>query len=264
MRRYSLYDDIIDGNHVLIAGKTGSGKSVLLNNIICHIASFCYPYGNGEESAGLVLIDPKRVEFSEYAGLPHVLSHATSEEEAVRCLSAVVGVMENRYMEMEKQGIKTYADDRIYVIIDEFADFSGNTEIRDLVDRISRLGRAAGMHLIIATQRPAITDKSVSASTRANLDTRIALRCAEAKDSRMIIGCAGAEELPKYGSFLMSCPMYERIQLCDFEPIPGEEKMEILGGWNTEPEPARKHSVFSSIIETLDNCVRHGIIKPTC
>lgn len=204
-----LYDEILMQNHTLIAGKTGSGKSVLINALIMQVLYNKFPILNGthsEDEAGLIIIDPKMVELCQYKNLPHTIRYADNAVSALSALKFAEGIMMKRYEALSANNKRKWTGQNIYIIIDEFADFTGNKAIAEVVDRIARLGRASKIHLIIATQRPSITDRTLSAATRANLDTRIALRVAEAKDSRMIIGCKGAEDLPMFGSALIDIP----------------------------------------------------------
>jgi len=179
--------------HILVAGMTGAGKSVLIHDLICQ---FIRHRGPGE--AQLLLIDPKRVEFGIYKGLPHlVLEPVYDDENVVWALDAAVAEMNNRFTLMERNGWRTAAEtpwSRFLVVVDELANLmlKGSRFERPLVD-IASMGRAAGVHLLLATQRPDAT--VINGLIRANVPTRIALPTITAADSRIILDQPGAERL---------------------------------------------------------------------
>lgn len=180
-------------NHILVAGATGSGKSVLLNTFI-HSRLLYLPW-----DAQLVLIDPKRVELRPFAHTPHCIGYASEPDLIHGLLEGVVGLMESRYTEMAQKGWRKYPGRDTWVIIDEFADLmtTDKKRMKPLICRIAQLGRAANIHLILATQRP--TRDIIDGQIKVNMDCRIALRCPTRQDSRNIIERGGAEELPAYG-----------------------------------------------------------------
>lgn len=250
----SLIREITNGNHTLIAGKTGSGKSVLLNDIIMEILFTKFPIcntSNHANEAGLILIDPKMVELSCYKNVPHVMAYADNAQDALSALEYADEIMMNRYTELSAKGLRKWDGQDIYIIIDEFADFTGNKAIASVVDRIARLGRASKVHLIIATQRPSITDRTLSAATRANLDTRIALRVAEAKDSRMIIGKKGAEDLPMYGFCLIDTPSLGSIQQARVMLTPDNEIDRVIKWWESQKPQTQTRTKPKSIWDRL-------------
>ncbi len=185
--------DMLHQPHLLIAGSTGSGKSVLLNSLI-YTALYKPP-----TTAAFVLIDPKRVELVEFAGLPHCIRYASEPDEIAATLAEAVALMENRYKRMQAARQKQTTERDIYIIIDEFADLMTTQKRQTLapLQRLAQLGRAAGLHLIAATQRP--TRDIINGQIKVNLDSRLALRCPTAQDSRNIINVKGAETLPRYG-----------------------------------------------------------------
>ena len=188
---YAIYDNLCNATHTLIAGASGSGKSVILNSLICSIC---------DRGDFLFLIDLKRVELARYKRLIGTLGTATEPNQVKPLLQHIVTLMDNRYKTMK--GVQS-EETHIYVIIDELADltYSCDKECLDLIVKIGRLGRAANIHLICATQDP--SKKTLSAPLMQNFTTRIALRCFSPIESRQIIGKAGAEELPQYGYALM-------------------------------------------------------------
>lgn len=191
--KYTLAETILKQTHTLIAGCTGCGKSVLLNDIIYSLPCVTY--------AGIVLIDPKRVELRTYKRLPHTLLYADTAKEAENVLYKMCVLMDSRYSEMTG---KTYNGLPIYIIIDELADlFTADNArtIKKYLQRILQLGRAAGMHVITATQAP--NRKIIPAEIVLNYTCRIGLHCLSPIESRQIIGVPGCEQLPKYGNALI-------------------------------------------------------------
>lgn len=186
--------DILKQPHTLIAGATGSGKSVLINSLI-YTALFDSP-----NKTQLILIDPKRVELIDYKPLPHTIAYSSEPADISRTITKAVKLMDRRYADMQKRHIKHYDGSDIYIIVDEFADLM-TTQKRETLPtlcRIAQLGRAAGIHLILATQRP--TRDIINGQIKVNIDSRVALRCPTKQDSRNIINTGGAELLPRYGS----------------------------------------------------------------
>jgi S-DNA-T family DNA segregation ATPase FtsK/SpoIIIE len=198
--------------HVLIAGTTGSGKSVLLNAWIC-----TFLYRTKPEELRLILVDPKRVELTLYNGIPHLLTEVIVEpDKIISALKWTVSEMENRYKEFSKVGVRNLAgynalkgvEKKPYImfVIDELADlmiFSpGDSE--DLITRIAQMARATGIHLILATQRPSVD--VITGLMKANIPTRIAFNVSSLVDSRVIIDMPGAEKLLGRGDMLYLPP----------------------------------------------------------
>ncbi len=198
--------------HLLIAGSTGSGKSVCINSII---TSFIYK--SSPEDVKLILIDPKVVELAEYNGIPHLLMPVVTEpKKAAGALGSAVAEMEKRYKLFAETGvreIKSYnklADTRedleklpyIAIIIDELADLMmvAGKEVEDYICRIAQKARAAGMHLIVATQRPSVD--VITGLIKANIPARIAFAVSSQIDSRTILDGSGAEKLLGMGDML--------------------------------------------------------------
>ena len=179
-----LLDEIIRSPHVLIAGMTGSGKSVLVNQLIDHI------------DGGLILIDLKKVELIDHK--PQALAYADEPKEAVRLLRQCLDGIERRYEKMQIKGIKLWEGSDIWVVIDELADLmvTKRKEVEPLLTRIGQIGRAAKVHLLMATQQPSA--KIIPTSIKLNCE-RVALHCMTSAQSRQIIEMSGAEELPQYG-----------------------------------------------------------------
>lgn len=207
-----VYLDIPKMPHGLIAGQTGSGKSVCINAIIASILYKAHP-----DDVKLILVDPKRVEFSKYAGIPHLATPIITEPKmANAALKWVVDEMENRYRLFEATGVTKYSeyldeaksDNRmkyipyIVVIIDELADLmmTSGPEVEESILRITQKARAAGIHLIVATQRPSVN--IISGTIKTNIPTRIAFKVGKAIDSNIILDRAGAEKLLGQGDML--------------------------------------------------------------
>ena len=224
--------DVIVGDigkmpHVIIAGTTGSGKSVCTNSIIMSIL-----YNASPDEVRLVLIDPKMVEFKVYDGIPHLLIPVvTDPRKAAGALSWAVQEMLKRYklfadsnvrdlngyneMAAETEGVEPLP--RIVIAIDELADLmmACSNEVEDSICRLAQMARAAGMHLIIATQRPTVD--VITGLIKANIPSRIALTVSSQVDSRTIIDQAGAEKLLGYGDMLYfpsGIPKPVRVQGC--------------------------------------------------
>lgn len=190
---YNSYAKMLDCNHLLIAGCSGSGKSVVMRGILREIMQ-CYAPSQKQ----IILLDPKRVDFNEFKNIPHIMKYANEYKDMVFCLDYALDIMEKRYKEMERRKLKLYDGCDIYVMIDEYADLHdiGGKEIESKVIRLCQLARASRIHVIISTQR-AIS--CVSTRIRANLECRLALHTINKKESINIIDIAGAESLPLNG-----------------------------------------------------------------
>lgn len=209
--------------HALIAGATGSGKSVCINSIIVTLLA-----NNSPDELRMILIDPKRVELTGYNGMPHLLSPVITEpKETVSALAYCVSEMERRYKlfaSTGKRNIDQYnaapdlAEGRlpyIVVVIDELADLMivAAREVEASIVRLAQMARAVGIHLIVATQRPSVD--VITGLIKANVPTRIAFAVASQIDSRTILDVAGAEKLLGYGDMLYlstEVPRPRRIQ----------------------------------------------------
>lgn len=193
--RYSnLYADMMQQPHLLIAGATGSGKSVVINGIIHTILTLCSP-----AAARLILIDPKRVELVQYKKLPHAVCYASEPGEPARALHEALNITDNRYQQMQKRGLRKWDKGDVYVIIDELADLmtTDKKTIQPLLQRLCQIGRAAKVHVIAATQCPLAS--VIPTAIKVNFDSRVGLRCRSGQDSRNILGQTGCETLPRYG-----------------------------------------------------------------
>lgn len=186
-----LSDLITEQTHVIIAGASGSGKSVLIRQ--CLIACAAKGYN-------VYLIDPKKVELYPWASTPICHGYADEADTILALLQGICANMDNDYRYMKSQGLRKLPT-KTWIIIDEYADLMQShckREIKTCVMRIAQLGRAAGYHLMVATQRP--TTDIIDGGIKVNITTRIALHCPTAQDSRNIINYNGAESLPVNGS----------------------------------------------------------------
>ncbi len=209
--------------HVLIAGATGSGKSVCVNAIICSLLMRASP-----TEVKLILIDPKRVEMAQYKGIPHLLCEViVDNDKAVNALKWTVGTMESRYHEFAQRGVRNIAGYNealrageprmpyVVVIIDELADLMmvSAYEVEATITRIAQLARATGIHLVVATQRPSV--QVITGLIKANIPSRIAFAMTSGVDSRTILDAVGAEDLLGRGDMLyqpIDAPRAVRLQ----------------------------------------------------
>lgn len=202
--------DLVKMPHLLIAGSTGSGKSIALNTMLMSLLCKCTP-----EELRLILIDPKRLEFASYADIAHLLFPiVTDPRKAAPILRWVVHQMEQRYEKMAQKGVRNIADYNkqvhdaaerlpfIVVIIDELADLmmTAGRDIEDLIARITQMARAAGIHMIVATQRPSVD--VITGLIKVNFPSRISFRVTSKVDSRTILDCNGADKLLGRGDML--------------------------------------------------------------
>lgn len=193
---YTLFETALAAPHLLIAGASGSGKSVLENGLI---ATLLYRApGVQRDGVGLILLDPKRVELARYKDLPHTLVYASEPREMVEALHIAVALVERRYKDMAARGLLQFDGGDVYVIIDEFADLmtTQKREVMPLVQRLAQIGRAAAarMHIILCTQCPLAT--VIPTEIKVNFDVRFCLRTATKAQSRYIMDASGCELLP--------------------------------------------------------------------
>lgn len=203
-----IFSNIAKMPHLLIAGSTGSGKSIAIHSLIVSLI-----YKNSPETLRFILIDPKRVELSIYENLPHLISPVIIEgKKAVAALRFAIQEMEKRYEELLRVGcrdISGYNNNRkknimpyLVIIIDELADLMAayGREIEGSIVRLAQMARATGIHLVVSTQRPSV--EVITGLIKANITTRVALQVASQVDSRTILDMAGAEKLLGGGDML--------------------------------------------------------------
>jgi len=199
--------DLASMPHLLIAGTTGSGKSVCINTIILSLL-----YRHTPDKCKFILIDPKMLELSTYEGIPHLLCPVITEaKKAASVLGWVVKEMESRYKLMTKEGVRNIdgynskhvlAMPYIVVVVDEMSDLMlvAGKEIENYIQKLSQMARAAGIHIIMATQRPSVD--VITGTIKANFPTRISFQVTSKIDSRTILGEQGAEQLLGKGDML--------------------------------------------------------------
>jgi S-DNA-T family DNA segregation ATPase FtsK/SpoIIIE len=215
--------------HLLIAGATGSGKSVCMNTLICSILYKATP-----DEVKFIMVDPKKVEMTAYVGLPHLgRPVVTDPKKASQVLKEVVSEMDRRYLVFVNAGVKNFAAynelpdvekmPQIVVLIDELADLMmvASRDVEDSIVRLTQLARAAGIHLVIATQRPSVD--VITGLIKANVPSRIAFAVSSQIDSRTILDMGGAEKLLGKGDML-------------YFPIGQQKPLRVQGAFLTEEE----------------------------
>lgn len=202
--KYNYVDSWITCNHILIAGTSGSGKSVALDNFMLS-APLCV-------SSAFILIDPKMVSLDEYRIPQLCYDYAETIPEIISSLDYALDIMYNRFREMKANHQKTYEGAHLWICIDELADIMGNREIAQKLITIGRLGRAALVHIVACTQSP--NRRTLPAELVQNFDLRCGLRCLDPIESRQIIGRTGCENLPRYGEAIVRAPWgYEHMAM---------------------------------------------------
>lgn len=196
-----IYNRAMLSTHTLIAGASGSGKSVLLNGAIC------YAYRTYAQSFKLVCIDLKGVELESYRKSKQCISYAYTLEQSIKALEEVSAEMERRFHYMRRNNLKHYNGVIIYVIIDELADLMlmAKKKVVPLLQHIGQLGRAANIKMVVATQCP-LASKVIPTEIKVNFDCICGLRTRSAQDSRNILGLKGCEDLPRYGYCYLDTP----------------------------------------------------------
>lgn len=259
-----IYLDIAKMPHLLIAGTTGSGKSVSIN---CMLVSLLYHAA--PDQVKLILIDPKKVELNIYNGLPHLLVPVVSDpKKAAGALHWAVTEMERRFEMIEAAGVRDLKHynaqiendpsaeflPQIVIVIDELADLmmTSRDEVETSICRLAQKARAAGMHLIIGTQRPSVD--VVTGVIKANIPSRIAFKVAGQTDSRVILDNVGAEKLLGNGDMLyapVSCSKPIRVQGAF---VSSEEVDEIVSFIKNQSRASYDASVIHSIDEAAERC----------
>lgn len=234
--------------HMLVAGATGSGKSVCLNIIIAALL-----YQNGPDDLKLIMVDPKRVELGVYAGIPHLLvPPITKVEEAINALKWAVREMERRLDHLAKHGVRDIDAynkknkermPKIVILIDELADLMSQNkrDVEAVIVRIAQMARAAGIHLVLATQRPSVD--VITGTIKANIPTRLAFAVASQVDSKTILDTAGADKLLGRGDMLYTTPQISKARRVQGAYISDTEIENIVNFLKKEGEPDYNYQI---------------------
>jgi len=236
-----IVGDLASMPHLLIAGTTGSGKSVCINTIILSLL-----YRHTPEKCKFILIDPKMLELSTYEGIPHLLCPVITEaKKAASVLGWVVKEMESRYRLMTKEGVRNIDGYNakhslpmpyIVVIVDEMSDLMlvAGKEIENYIQKLSQMARAAGIHIIMATQRPSVD--VITGTIKANFPTRISFQVTSKIDSRTILGEQGAEQLLGKGDMLYMSSANKIVRI--HAPFVSENEIEKINNFlRSQAEP---------------------------
>jgi S-DNA-T family DNA segregation ATPase FtsK/SpoIIIE len=234
----AVFFDLAEMPHLLVAGTTGSGKSVMLNGLLTSLLLTTDP-----RQVKMVLIDPKRVELSQFVRVPHLITPVVTDvKKAANALSWAVAEMERRYEVLEKAGMRSLDgyNDRgaeqmpyVVIVIDELADLmmTAAAKVEDAVIRLAQKARAVGIHLVVATQRPSVD--VITGMIKANVPSRIAFAVSSQIDSRVILDAPGAESLLGMGDML-------------FKPVSALRPARVQGAFISEPEVERVVSACAS------------------
>ncbi len=246
--------DLAKMPHLLIAGATGSGKSVCINSIICSILFKSTP-----DEVRFLLIDPKRIELSGYEDIPHLLHPVVVDPKmANRALQWAVREMERRYMLLDEMRVKSFASYNevaeeklplIVIVVDELADLMmiSSREVEESIARLAQMARAAGMHLILATQRPSVD--VLTGLIKANFPTRISFKVFSKVDSRTILDMSGAEHLLGDGDSLFMPPGKARMQRIHGTYISEKETERIIDFLKEQGTARYDESVLEAVEE---------------
>ncbi len=237
----AVFLDLAEMPHLLVAGTTGSGKSVMLNGLLTSLLLTTDP-----NQVKMVLIDPKRVELSQFARVPHLITPVVTDvKKAANALSWAVSEMERRYEVLERMGARSLDgyNERsekpmpyVVIVIDELADLmmTAAAKVEDAVIRLAQKARAVGIHLVVATQRPSVD--VITGMIKANVPSRIAFAVSSQIDSRVILDTSGAEALLGQGDML-------------FKPVTALRPSRVQGAYISESEVDRVVSACSSGVE---------------
>ena len=248
-----IISDLASMPHLLIAGTTGSGKSVCINTIILSLL-----YRHTPEKCKFILIDPKMLELSTYEGIPHLICPVITEaKKAASVLGWVVKEMESRYRLMTKEGVRNidgYNSKHklpmpyIVVVVDEMSDLMlvAGKEIENYIQKLSQMARAAGIHIIMATQRPSVD--VITGTIKANFPTRISFQVTSKIDSRTILGEQGAEQLLGKGDMLYMSSANKIIRI--HAPFVSDSEIERINNFlRSQAEPDYVDEILNFVDE---------------
>lgn len=247
----SVIIDLRDLPHLLIAGATGSGKSVNLNSVIVSVLLRALP-----TEVKMIFVDPKRIELNIFEGLPHlVVPVVTNPKQAAAALAWTVGEMERRFDLLSQAKVRNItvfnSQTReplpyLLIVIDELADLMmiAPREVEDSICRLAQLGRAVGIHLVVATQRPSAD--IITGLIKSNITSRIAFAVSSQVDSRVIIDTPGAEKLVGKGDMLFSTPRWLKPRRLQGAYITEAEIERIVNFWREQEQPAYDMEVLET------------------
>lgn len=228
---YNIFNMLLNQPHTLVAGETGSGKSVFMDGLIT--TALYRHFTNAEGSAQFIFIDPKGTEFMAYENLPHTLFYAYEKADFRNALNLAFGIMERRFRVCREKRLRLFPGSDVYVFIDEWAfvmNHMGKACVKILQD-LCQKGRAARIHVILATQHPSA--KVIPSEVRNNFDSRVALGVQNADASRMIINRSGAEAL-HVGQCIIKTPEYREGVDCIAPYTPQEEINRLVAWWEDQ------------------------------
>ncbi|MDB9746831.1 DNA translocase FtsK [Candidatus Pelagibacter sp.] len=260
-----IIGDLASMPHLLIAGTTGSGKSVCINTIILSLL-----YRHTPDKCKFILIDPKMLELSTYEGIPHLLCPVITEaKKAASVLGWVVKEMESRYRLMTKEGVRNIDGYNakyklpmpyIVVVVDEMSDLMlvAGKEIENYIQKLSQMARAAGIHIIMATQRPSVD--VITGTIKANFPTRISFQVTSKIDSRTILGEQGAEQLLGKGDMLYMSSANRILRI--HAPFVSDNEIEKINNFlrsQAEPDYVDEILNFADEKEIVDGTTNKGV-----
>jgi DNA segregation ATPase FtsK/SpoIIIE-like protein len=239
----SLALDLAAMPHLLIAGATGSGKSVCINSLVASLLMTRPP-----DELRMIMVDPKRVELTPFNGIPHLVMPVIVEPDEVQpALRGLINEMSQRYKLMEEMGVRNIAGYNakanepmcfLVLIVDELADLmmTGGLEVEQQLVRLAQLGRAAGIHMVLATQRPSV--KVVTGLLKANVPARVAFAVASQVDSRVILDGGGAEALMGKGDLLLLNNDFPKARRGQGTLVYDDEMDRLIDFWRNQQGPA--------------------------
>jgi S-DNA-T family DNA segregation ATPase FtsK/SpoIIIE len=249
--------------HLVIAGQTGSGKSVMINSLLCSLL-----YRNTPADMKLILVDPKQVEMAPYNDIPHLLTPVITEpEKTISALKWATGEMDRRYTLLHDErvrDIKSYnqrqtgeAMPYIVIVVDEMADLMmmAKRDVESLVVRLAQKARAVGIHLVLATQRPSVD--VITGLIKANVPARIAFTVAQQVDSRTILDQIGAEKLLGQGDMLMLTPSMSKPRRVQGAFLSDDEVIKITDYLRLQRPPEYNDDITSQHVQISD---RGGVV----
>lgn len=252
-----VFCDIDKMPHMLIAGATGSGKSITLHSLVISLL-----FKNSPEMLRFIMIDPKRVELSVYGSLPHLLAPVITEnKKALGVLRWAIQEMDRRYELLLESGcrdIKSYHQSHhslpyIIIVIDELADLmtSYGREVEGSIIRLAQMSRATGIHLVVSTQRPSV--EVITGLIKANITTRVALQVASQVDSRTILDTSGAEKLLGHGDLLFVSAELSKPRRIQGAYITEDEIKKVVSFVKENNEMAPQENIQSMTLEEANN-----------